>query len=103
MVEKISRTRLITFREDIGGYIVYVFENLENTNSFDKYIMCTRFPRWETPFVNIGDIGFLKFREVEGGVDKWFDTETHEHVLYNYTGVHFLNFIPIKQSSDLIL
>ena len=103
MVEKTFKSKLLTFREDIGGYIVYVFENLDFTNLFDRYIMCTRFPNWESPMINIDDIGFLKFREVFAGEDSWYDKMTGQYVPYAYTGIHFLDFIPLKETKELIL
>lgn len=98
----ITLAKLVTLREDIGGYIIYVFELPEGKLPYDKYIMCTRFPNWESPILHIGDVGYLKYREVDAGVDKWFNGS--EFIPYKYTGIHFIDFVNKKEKlDDLIL
>lgn len=101
MINKVVYAKLIALREDIGGYIVYVFEIIEGKLPYDKYIMCTRFPNWECPFIQINDVGFLKYKEVEAGKDKWFDG--YNYIPYKYTGIHFIDFVYKKEKDDLIL
>ena len=95
--------KLITFQEDAGGYITYVFENMNYTNIYDQYVMCVRFPNWNCCFPSIGDIGYLKYREVEAGEDKWYDSATGTFIPYKYSDIHFLNFIPIKERLNNIV
>lgn len=94
------RAELITFREDLGGYIIYVFKNLAN----GTYEMCTRMPRWESPGLKIGDVGYLKYNIVIAGDDSWYNKNTNTKVSYNYTNVYFVDFIYERpKEADLIL
>lgn len=67
---------------------MYVFKNLENNN----YIMCTKLPNWQTPDVEIGDEGFLKYESVKAG-ESYYDPESGEAHIYKYSNVYFLNFV----------
>ena len=77
-----------------GRYTIYVFKNLQN-NSF---IMCTKLPNWQTPNVEIGDEGFLKYVEVVAG-QEYFDPVTNSNKKYNYSNIYFENFI---KESDVV-
>lgn len=99
---KIMHGKLIGLNDGFGGYITYVFQNLDSTNAFDKYLMCTRFPNWGSPFIKLGDVGYVKYREVFGGVDEWYDRVKEVFVKYNYTDIHFLDFIYDKPKQDEI-
>lgn len=89
----IVRAELLTFRNEFGGYIVYVFRNLESCGLTDKYIMTVRFPNWNCPLLNVGDTGFLKYKEVEAGKSTWWDNNTQTNVAYKYDNVIFEDFI----------
>lgn len=97
------RAKLLEYREDLGGYITYVFENLEENDPYEKYIMCTRFPNWDTPFPDKYDEGFLQFREVIAGQDSWYDHSSNSYIPYKYTNFHFINFIKDKPISDILI
>lgn len=84
--------KLMTLREDVGGYTVYVFQNLTN----GAYEMLTRLPRWESPILKIGDVGFLKYNEVIAGEDTWYNPSTGQRVPYRFTGVYFVDFVHEK-------
>lgn len=97
---EIIHAKLITYREELGGYIMYVFQNLDT----NLYEMCTRLPNWETPVLQIGDEGFLKFDEVIAGKDTWYDSNLDSFVPYRYTKVYFIDFVYEKPTeSDLVL
>lgn len=98
---KVLHGKLITFNEDCG-YITYVFENLDECDILHKYLMCVRFPNWESPMLNIGDKGFVKYREVCAGLDKWYDKESDTFIPYKFTDIHFLDFVFEKQKQDAI-
>lgn len=89
----IIHAELLTYKEEAGGYIIYVFRDLD---VFNKYIMCTRFPRWETPPINIGDKGYLNYMEIIAGRDQWYNKEERCFIHYNYNGIQFINFVPEK-------
>lgn len=102
-VDNIMHGKLLTFNEDAGGYITYVFENLDPCDLLHKYLMCVRFPRWQCDNINIGDCGYIKYRQVEAGVDKWYDSNIDKYVPYKYTDIHFLDFILEKEKQDNII
>lgn len=99
------RAKLLTYREEIGGYTVYVFEDLDAKTWDKKYRITLRLPNWETPILKIGDVGYLSFREVVAGRDVWWDRNTQSEKFYNYNNSLFENFIHEKplESSDLVL
>ena len=99
----IVKAKLVTYFTDFGGYTNYVFEKDEYSDAYDHYIMCTRFPNWEHEKVNVGDSGFLSYREVRAGVDTWYDCKTGSNIPYNYSGVHFLKFVKDIAKADIIL
>lgn len=90
-------------KEEFGGYITYVFQNLDPTTWRNEYIMLVRFPHWEAPFPQIGEVGFLSFKEVVAGQDKWWDKYTQTNIAYNYDNVIFLNFIRENKQEPAVL
>lgn len=97
----VIHAQLITYRNDFGDYTIYVFKNLED-NTFE---MMTRLPRWEAPIINIGDTGFVKFKEVLAGKDTWYDKNTGKEVPYYYDGIYFIDFVLDKniEQDEIIL
>lgn len=87
------KVKLLAIRK--GIYTVYVFENLEATVSYKKYLMCTQCPNWQTDELSIGQEGFLKYRFVAAGRDKWWNEETQQYHKYRYTANYFINFVPL--------
>ena len=53
MEEITYRAQLIAKNIDFEGYITYVFQNLNNQNLDDKYIMCVQFPNWNQSNINL--------------------------------------------------
>lgn len=99
MLDITLKTQLVSYRKE-HPYTIYVFKNLD----LPEYIMCTRFPNWNTPLIDIGDKGFLNYRIVIAGRDTWYDQEKDVLVPYKYSGNHFVNFIPLKEKlKDIIL
>lgn len=99
------RAKLLTYRDEPGGYTIYVFEDLDTRSWDKKYRMTLRLPNWEAPILQIGDVGYLNFREVVAGHDVWWDRNTQTEKYYNYNNSLFENFIHEKpqESSDLVL
>lgn len=87
------RAELKAARQELGGYVVYVFKNLEATSWENAYKSVVKFPNWNTPSISIGEIGFLKFKEVIAGEDTWFDTKQATRTLYKYDNTIFIDFI----------
>ena len=94
MITRVLKAKLLAQRKDLFDYTTYAFLNLDSP----EYILCTRFPRWETPEIADGEVGILQFKEVIAGKDTWFDGTTN--IPYNYTGWHFINFVPLKEEKD---
>ena len=79
--------KLVAKLDDVGGYITYVFIDLESK----EYLMCTRFPNWEHRELRLGEIGYLEYMEIRAGIDLWFDGT--KMVPYNYNNIQFIKFI----------
>lgn len=91
--------KLLASEQDIQGYITYVFECLrEDVTEENKYIMCTRFPNWESRTLEIGEVGFLNFVEIRAGVDKWYDG--NKFIPYRYNNVQFIKFVEKKEKQE---
>ena len=69
----VIKAKLLALKED-QNYITYVFQNLCD----NSYIMCTRLPNWESPVINIDDVGYLNYKEVIGGETEWYHKETEK-------------------------
>lgn len=88
---------------DVGGYITYVFENMNTTNYENQYIMCVQFPNWSQSEIQIGDIGYVNVRYVKEGISQWYDGEKMN--VYKYTNVVFLKFVkePEKVNKEILI
>lgn len=88
---------------DIGGYITYVFENLNYKDYESQYIMCVQFPNWNQSDIEIGDIGYVNVKYVKEGISQWYDGEKMN--VYKYTNVVFLKFVkePEKVNKEFLV
>ena len=79
-------------------YQEIIVEDLNRDYTDDlKYISLVKLPNWNTPNnIEIGDIGYLQFQYVEGGITKWFNKQTKDFEIYNYTNNYFINFFKKK-------
>ena len=99
-------SQLIASEDDLLGYTTYVFKCLENNITFGHhYVMLTRLPNWNHRSLDIGEIGFLTYNEVEAGKDKWYCSETEQMIPYNYTNIYFVRFVKEQDNSkkDIII
>jgi len=85
MTESIKEVKLIAKRDDI--YTVYVFQDIYTK----EYIMCTRLPDWQTPEVDIGSVGYLKYVDVMAG--EQYVTSSLETFYYRFTNCYFIDFL----------
>lgn len=99
----VIKAKLLEKREEFGGYIIYVFENLNYTQWNNQYVMTVRFPNWEAPFLNIGDIGYLNYKEVIAGETTWWNKTSQSKNLYNYDNIIFINFVEEKPQATVML
>jgi len=91
---------LIAKECDSLNYQTLVFKNLENAPFGHKYCMVVVFPNWESRIPDIGEIGYLEYDEVEGGVDKYYDRTTCSMNKYNFSNLIFKKFIKKVDSSN---
>lgn len=80
----------VAVRKDPEGYSCYVFRNLDD----GTYRMVTRLPNWESPFISIGDKGYLKYTEVLAGRDTWYDRSNGTYIPYKYDGQYLVDWVP---------
>ena len=88
---------------ELGGYIIYVFENLNPVDWEFQHIMCVQFSNWNQSEINIGDTGYVNVRYVKEGVSQWYDGEKMN--VYKYTNVVFLKFVkePEKVNKEILI
>ena len=88
---------------DMGGYITYVFENINYTDYENQYIMCVQFPNWNQSEIQIGDVGYVNVRYVKEGISQWYDGEKMN--IYKYTNIVFLKFVkdPEKVNKEILI
>ena len=88
--------KLLAKEHDIGGYTTYVFENLDDAPFGHKYLMLTRWPNWQARNIDVGEVGYVTYKEVIAGQDTWWDGANF--IPYNYTNVVFIKFV--KENKD---
>lgn len=96
--------QLVASSKDIGGYITYVFELLDDADKIrlnTTYIMTVRYPNWNQDEFDLYDIGFVQVLEVMAGVDKYFDGSNM--IPYKYNNIQFIKFIKEKPIVDNII
>ena len=98
----VALVKLLVSEQDSFGYITHVFECLEDYMiKQTKYIMCTQFPNWDCKKINIGDIGYLNYKELHAGIDKWFNGK--EMVPYCYDNIQFIKFVPKSENQKFVM
>lgn len=80
-------------KEDDLGYQTLVFHNLDKAPFGYEYCMVTVFPNWESRIPEIGEIGYLYYDEVFGGIDNYYDRTLDSIVKYNYSNLIFKKFV----------
>jgi len=99
----VKHSKLLSWRLDPGGYIIYVFQDLDAEKIYEKYIMCTKFPNWETPLIKIGEVGYLRLKEIEAGKSTWYDVAKDCNQLYRYDMIQFIDFIKEQEMKSEIV
>ncbi len=96
---------LLEKEEDLMGYQILVFKNLNKAPFGHEYCMTTVFPNWESRVPEKGEIGFLSYEIVFAGIDTYYDRDTDSILKYNYNNIIFKKFVKkvdkIKQ--DIII
>lgn len=94
------KCQLVASECDLLDYHTLVFKNLENCPFGHTYCMVTVFPNWESRIPDIGEIGYLMYDEVEGGIDTYYDRNKNEIVRYNFSNLIFKKFVKEKQDNS---
>jgi hypothetical protein len=81
-----------------GQYREIVVEDLNRDPTDDlKYVSLVQLPNWSTSDpLNVGDVGYIQFQCVEGGVTTWFNKVLKDFEIYNYTNNYIINFFKQK-------
>ena len=95
---------LVAKEVDTLGYITYVFECLDKeVVELSKYIMCTRYPNWNHRAIELGEVGYLNFVEIDGEIaqkylistpDIFTETIFYENYFFK-KGTHTLEILPL--------
>ena len=97
--------KLLVKEADIMNYQTLVFKNLDKAPFGCEYCMVTVWPNWESYIPEVGDIGFLTYDSVVGGVDTYYDRSLDSIVKYNFTNLVFNKFVKEQDNSkkDIII
>ncbi len=85
--------KLLAKEVDLMDYQTLVFKNLDKAPFGCEYCMVTVWPNWESYIPEIGDIGYLTYDSVTGGVDTYYDRTLDTIVKYNFTNLIFNKFV----------
>ena len=96
---------LLAKEADIMNYQTLVFKNLDKAPFGCEYCMVTVWPNWESYIPKVGDIGYLTYDSVTGGVDTYYDRSADSIVKYNFTNLVFNKFVKEQDNSkkDIII
>ena len=90
---------LIEKKKD-AEYLSYIFKD----DATHQYLMCTQLPNWQIDPIEIGEEGYILFKEVEAGITEWYDKVSGQRIRYNYDGIYLINFIRVsKHVNDIII
>ena len=97
--------KLLAKEADLMNYQTLVFKNLDKAPFGCEYCMVTVWPNWESYIPEIGDIGYLTYDSVTGGVDTYYDRTLDTIVKYNFTNLVFNKFVKEVDNSkkDIII
>ena len=97
--------KLLAKEVDLMDYQTLVFKNLDKAPFGCEYCMVTVWPNWESYIPEIGDIGYLTYDSVTGGVDTYYDRTLGTIVKYNFTNLVFNKFVKEVDNSkkDIII
>lgn len=100
MTTYIVKSKLLAEEHDLLDYHTLVFKILEQNCPFGhSYVMVTVFPNWQSRLPNIGEIGYLMYDEVVGGVDTFYNRDTDTIMKYNFSNLIFKRFV--KEQEDI--
>ena len=80
--------KVLVIQEGLYSEIVVEDLNRELTDDL-KYVTVVKLPNWDVSILSVGDVGYLQFQYVEGGITKWFNKDLKDFEIYNYTNNYF--------------
>jgi hypothetical protein len=97
--------KLLVKEADLMNYQTLVFKNLDKAPFGCEYCVVTVWPNWESYIPEVGDIGYLTYDSVTGGVDTYYDRTLDTIVKYNFTNLVFNKFVKEIDNSkkDIII
>ena len=85
--------KIVAMQED-GQYTHIVLEDLSRDYDDDlKYVTVVKLPNWEHTHFDLGDEGYVLFEPVTAGVTRYFNKDSKDFEVYNYSNNYFINFI----------
>ena len=60
--------------------------------------MCTMWRNWDHRPLQLGEVGFLSFKPIVAGVDKWWDG--NQFTAYRYTNIQFERFLTYRDETQ---
>lgn len=107
MITYTVKCQLVAKERDLLDYSTLVFKILENNIPFGHhYCMTVVFPNWQSRIPDVGEIGYLMYDEVKGGIDTYYNRDTEAIVKYNFSNLIFKKFVkePLDNSNkDIII
>lgn len=97
--------KVLAKEQDSLGYQTIVVKDLNNSKFGEMYRMISVWPNWESRVPEINEIGYLNYEFAQAGIDKYYDRNKGEFVLYNFTNFIFIKFIKEQDNSkkDIII
>lgn len=92
MMEEIAHVKLLASK--MGIYSLFVFQKIDSKD----LIMCTMLPNWNISALQVGEIGFIKYKDIKAG-EKYFDPSTETFQTYKYSNTYLTNFV---KETDMI-
>lgn len=85
-----------------GQYTAIVVEDLNRDYTDDlKYVTVIKLPNWGSSIMQVGDVGYLQFESIEGGVTQWFNKSSEDFEVYKYNNNYFINFFIQKDKNNM--
>lgn len=84
---------------DFMDYQTLVFKNLEKAPFGCQYCMVSVWPNWQSRIPEKGEIGYLTYNSVVGGIDTYYDRNTDSIEKYNFTNLIFDKFVKEQDNS----
>lgn len=102
MEYKTYYVRILGIKPKANGYRELALENLDYDDIEKKYIVCSICPNWETPNLYVGLEGCITLKEVQAGIDKYYDYKRDYKTSYRYDGLYYEKLVPVKKENKLL-